>query len=112
MVARYNSKMYRAAVILLLLILAGLQYRLWVADGSWAQVHHLQVMHNQLMKANAKARARNNRVQAQISDLKAGAAATEDRARDEMGMIKPGETFFLTEPGGQTTGSGGIHGAG
>ncbi|MGB7757737.1 MAG: septum formation initiator family protein [Salinisphaera sp.] len=90
--------MYRVAVIALLVVLAGLQYRLWVGDGSLAQVHHLKSMHHKIAEANTQDRVRNDAMQAQIDDLKSGVGATEGRARTEMGMVKPGETFFLTVP--------------
>lgn len=90
--------MYRVAVIALLVVLAGLQYRLWIGDGSLAQVHHLQTMQSTIAQANTRDRGRNDAMQAQIDDLKSGVDATEGRARDEMGMVKPGETFFLTVP--------------
>ncbi|MES1935843.1 septum formation initiator family protein [Salinisphaera hydrothermalis] len=90
--------MYRVAVIALLVIFAGLQYRLWIGDGSLAQVHHLQSMRDKIAKTNKQDRARNDAVQTQINDLKSGIGATEGRARAEMGMVKPGETFFLTVP--------------
>ena len=95
---RYNRFMYRVAVIALVVVLAGLQYRLWIGDGSLAQVHHLQTMHRKIAETNTRDRARNNAMQAQIDDLKSGVGATEGRARAEMGMVKPGETFFLTVP--------------
>lgn len=95
---RYNRSMYRIAVIVLLLIFAGLQYRLWIGDGSLAQVHHLKTMQDKLAKSNAEHRARNDAMAAQIERLKSGDGATEDRARAEMGMIKPHEKFFLTVP--------------
>lgn len=90
--------MYRVAVVALIVMLAGLQYRLWVGDGSLAQVHYLQTLRDRIVHENTQARSRNDTLQAQIKDLKSGMGATEDRARDEMGMIKPGETFFLTVP--------------
>ena len=104
--------MYRVVVIVLLMIFAGLQYRLWVGQGSLAQVHHLQTLRDQLQQSNAKAQARNDAMQAQIRDLKAGMSATEDRARSEMGMIKPGETFFMTVPDSSAASSARSRGAG
>ncbi|AWN17057.1 Cell division protein DivIC (FtsB), stabilizes FtsL against RasP cleavage [Salinisphaera sp. LB1] len=95
---RYNRAMYRVAVIALVVVLAGLQYRLWIGDGSLAQVHHLQTMHQKIVRENKNDRERNNAMQARINDLKSGVGATEGRARVEMGMVKPGETFFLTVP--------------
>jgi cell division protein FtsB len=88
--------MYRAAVIILILIFAGLQYRLWIGDGSWAQVHRVTQMRDALHAANVKRQARNEALADEIADLKSGKAATAGRARADLGMIKPDETFFLT----------------
>lgn len=88
--------MYRALIIVLLLMLAGLQYRLWIADGSWAEAHRLNVTKTELSTAIAQASTRNEALQAEIDDLKAGKNAMEGRARSDIGMVKEGETFYLT----------------
>ena len=52
-----------------------------------------------------KLKARNAALQAEVDDLKSGVAAVEGRARSELGMILPGETFYLTtNPGLQAEG--------
>lgn len=94
--ARYNRRMYRIVVIALVVVLAGLQYRLWIADGGWAEVHRLGEMKEQLHEANEQRLVRNNALQAEVDDLKSGESATEGRARSDMGMIKRDEQFFLT----------------
>tara|TARA_B100001939_G_scaffold182290_1_gene157047 strand:- start:217 stop:528 length:312 start_codon:yes stop_codon:yes gene_type:complete len=88
--------MYRIVVIALVVVLAGLQYRLWIADGGWAEVHRLGEMKEQLHEANEQRLVRNNALQAEVDDLKSGESATEGRARSDMGMIKRDEQFFLT----------------
>jgi len=93
---RYNRRMYRAVLIVLLLVLAGLQYRLWIADGGWAEVHRLSEMKQELNAANERNEIRNDALQAEVDDLKSGESATEGRARSDMGMIKRDEEFFLT----------------
>ncbi len=93
---RYNRRMYRALVIALIVMLAGLQYRLWIADGGWAEVHRLNVAKAELDAANTKADARNESLQAEIVDLRAGERAMEGRARADIGMVEQGETFYLT----------------
>lgn len=94
--ARYNPSMYKLVILALLLVFAGLQYRLWIGDGSLAQVHRVTKMQKSLAAENARDGSRNDAMQAEVNDLKSGALATEGRARSEMGMIKPDETFFLT----------------
>lgn len=93
---RYNPLMVKIVIVALLVVFVGLQYRLWIGDGSLAQVHRVTKMHKTLADQNAKDQARNDAMQAEVNDLKSGALATEGRARAEMGMIKPDETFFLT----------------
>jgi len=88
--------MYRMVVIALVVVLAGLQYRLWVADGGWAEVHRLAEVKQELAAANEKRLARNDALQAEVDDLKSGESATEGRARADMGMIRNDEQFFLT----------------
>lgn len=87
--------MPRVVIILLCVLLAGLQWRLWIADGGVAHTHRL----NQQVKAqraeNEKLRVRNAALDAEVADLNSGVAAVEARARSTMGMIKQGETFYL-----------------
>jgi cell division protein FtsB len=79
----------------LTLLFAGLQYRLWIADGGLAHTHRLkaevQVQHDD----NAQRVTRNAELDAEIGDLKSGFAAIESRARMTLGMVRDGETFYL-----------------
>ena len=78
-----------------MVMLAGLQYRLWIADGGIAHTHRLA---NELAAQRddvERLRARNAAMDAEIKDLKSGLAAIEGRARSSLGMIKQGETFYL-----------------
>ena len=93
--SRYNPSMYRIAVIALV-VFVGLQYRLWVADGGWSEVHRLSQERAELEEHNAQASNRNAALQAEIDDLKSGEQATEGRARSDIGMIRKDESFFLT----------------
>ncbi|MGQ0586808.1 MAG: septum formation initiator family protein [Gammaproteobacteria bacterium] len=74
---------------------AGLQYRLWVADGGLAHTHRLANDARALGEQNARLAARNAALDAEIADLKSGVAAIESRARITLGMVRDGETFFL-----------------
>lgn len=94
--------MYRIAVIALVVVFIGLQYRLWIADGGWSEVHRLSQQRADLHQRNAQASNRNEALQAEIDDLKSGEQATEGRARADIGMIRKDESFFLTvAPPGQ-----------
>ncbi len=76
-------------------MLAGLQYRLWIADGGVAHAHRLKIEARTQRDNNQQLRTRNAAMDAEISDLKSGVAAIEARARETLGMIKPDETFYL-----------------
>ncbi|MES1944187.1 septum formation initiator [Salinisphaera sp. PC39] len=87
--------MYRFSVIALVLVFGGLQYRLWIADGGYAEIHRLQQDIDAVTAENAERRTRNEALEAEIADLKSGEAAMEGRARSDLGMIRDGEDFFL-----------------
>lgn len=80
------------AVIILLII--HLQYRLWLGDGSIAQIAVYQQRLDDLKKEVEEKRQRNEALYAEVEDLRKGQEALEERARDELGMIREGETFF------------------
>jgi cell division protein FtsB len=78
----------------LIVILLALQYKLWIADDGYRNVRHLQQEIAAQKVENEKLRERNQALQAEVEDLKSGLAAIEELARNELGMIKEGETFF------------------
>lgn len=80
----------------LLLMALFLQYRAWMGEGGYADKLRLQAQVSAQAAEVEKLRARNAALQAEVDDLKSGVAAVEGRARSELGMILPGETFFLT----------------
>ncbi|MET0067847.1 MAG: cell division protein FtsB [Candidatus Thiodiazotropha sp.] len=88
----------RFVIALLLLLLVFLQYRLWVGEGSLAEVNNLKVEIEALQQELVGLRKRNRALQAEVEDLRSGQAATEERARSELGMIKEGETFYQVVP--------------
>ena len=81
------------AVILGLLFLV-LQYDLWIGEGSLATVWRLQQEITAQEKENKIISERNEALIAEVNDLKKGDAAIEERARNELGMIKKGETYI------------------
>lgn len=81
------------AILVLLLIV--LQYRLWVGDGSFADVRRLNRDVKEQRTNNVKLKERNQALEAEVKDLKQGLEAVEERARSELGMIKKkNETFY------------------
>ncbi len=85
----------RWILILLLLFLAGLQYRLWIGQGSWEQIVTLERDIEQRKLINERLRGRNKVLEHEVRDLKNGMDSVEERARSELGLIKKGETFYL-----------------
>ena len=85
----------RAAIIVLLLALAGLQWRLWVADGGIAHTHRLKAQVDIQRADNERLKARNAAQDAEVLDLNSGTAAIEARARATLGMIRQNESFYL-----------------
>ena len=89
----------RAWIILLLGLLLIFQFRLWVGDGSLAEVWQLKQQINAQKAANEKQQESNQALHAEVLDLKQGKAAIEERAREELGMIRDDETFYqIIEP--------------
>ena len=80
--------------LVLILLLAGLQYRLWVGDGSLAEIAELK---RQIAAQQGESRhllERNRILEAEVLELKKGMETVEERARHELGMVKEGETLY------------------
>lgn len=84
----------RILAMLLLLLLAWLQYRLWFGEGGASATAALQNKVDRQGDENRGLRQRNDQLAAEVENLKSGEAAAEERARSELGMIKPGEIFY------------------
>jgi cell division protein FtsB len=78
----------------LAVLLVFLQYRLWVGDGSLAEVWSLKQDVVAQSAENETLTERNLRLEAEVVDLKQGADVIEDRARRDLGFIRRNETFF------------------
>ncbi|MGZ8923738.1 MAG: septum formation initiator family protein [Methylosarcina sp.] len=83
---------YFVAIIILLIV--HLQYRIWLGDGSIAEIRAYQQRLDDLKKVAEEKRQRNQALYAEVLDLRKGQEAVEERARNELGMIKQDETFF------------------
>ncbi len=82
-------------IAVLILLLVGLQYRLWISEGSLAHRAALQQQIEQQRAENKPLSERNAVLVIEVEELKSGLSAIEERAREQMGMIKKGETFFM-----------------
>jgi cell division protein FtsB len=80
--------------VVLLLLLAYLQFRLWFGDGSLPEVWQLHQEVELLREDNVRLRERNDALDAEVRDLQQGSDAIEERAREDLGMIREGETFY------------------
>lgn len=77
----------------LLVLIALLQYPLWIGKGGWLRVWDVDNQLQLQKEANQKLEMRNNGLDAEVRDLKQGFDAIEERARFELGMIKQNEVF-------------------
>jgi cell division protein FtsB len=85
----------RILLVILLILLLGLQYRLWVGQGSLANAEQLEDRISIQEAENAELEARNEVLYAEIDELNNGTEAVEEHARTELGMVREGETFYL-----------------
>ena len=84
--------------LLLLAILVWLQYSLWFGKNG---IHDYTRVNDDVaaqQATNAKLKARNDQLFAEIDDLNGGQEALEERARNELSMTRPGETFYRLVP--------------
>ncbi len=78
----------------LLLLLLLLQYRLWFAEGSLAELHRLEAQVHKQQELNESLRQRNRQLEQEVLELQSGMETVEERARQDLGMIREGETYF------------------
>ena len=81
------------SIMVLLIVL--LQARLWVGEGSFAQVWSLEQAIAEQRSENADLAGRNERLFAEVQNLRGQQGAVEERARMNLGLIREDETFFL-----------------
>jgi cell division protein FtsB len=86
--------MIRWVALILIILLIALQLKLWVGEGGMRDLHALRARIETQDAENAKLKQRNQALSAEVQDLKHGQQAIEARARSELGLIKPGETFY------------------
>jgi len=84
----------RWTVLVLFVLIVALQLRLWTGTAGMPGVQRLEVRIARQRAENEALRKRNDALAADVADLKSGREAIEDRARQELGMTKPGEVFY------------------
>jgi cell division protein FtsB len=85
----------RRLLFLLLAILGMLQVRLWSGAGSWEQIASLRRDIAIQKDTNSELQLRNERLYGEVRSLKHDLDSIEERARNDMGLIKSDETFYL-----------------
>jgi cell division protein FtsB len=88
----------RWLALIFVVLIAALQYPMWLGKGGWLQVRELDRQVAAQHAANAKLKERNDALDAEVRDLKTGTEAIEERARSELGMVKHDEVFFQIQP--------------
>ena len=82
---------------ILLVLLAVLQYRLWIAEGSVAEQQRLKQQVQQFIDENEQLRERNAVLEREVLELQTGNAGVEQRAREQLNLVREGETYYQME---------------
>nr|WP_290702974.1 cell division protein FtsB [Amphritea sp.] len=94
----FRWNLFHWIILLLLICLIGLQYRLWFGEANLGEVQALQQEIERQRAENDLLVNRNHQLDAEVKDLKQGLEALEERARNQLGMVKEGESFFQLVP--------------
>lgn len=86
----------RWPLVILVLLVAALQYPLWLGKGGWLRVWEVDRQLQEQREKNRELEQRNAGLEAEVRDLKSGNEAIEERARFELGLTKSGEVFVHT----------------
>ena len=88
----------RIVSVVLLALMAVLHAQLWLGRGSVSRVHAMQHEIDAQKAANDQARQANERLMSEVHDLKEGLDMVEEKARGELGMVKPNEVYVQFTP--------------
>lgn len=83
----------RIVPAILLALLGLFQAQLWVGRGNIPTVRDMQQRLDEQLAKNMQAQARNDELAAEVKDLQEGLQIVEEKARSELGMVKPNEIF-------------------
>ncbi|MBU3645142.1 MAG: cell division protein FtsB [Candidatus Methylopumilus sp.] len=86
----------KSLTLIFVVLIALLQYPLWLGKGSWLKVWELSHQIDEQKGFNDKLKLRNQQLDEEVRDLKQGVTAIEERARVELGMVKQDEVFYQT----------------
>ena len=85
----------RWLLIILVVLFIGLQTRLWFGEGSFAHKSELDQQLQVQRQKNQQLQLRNQRIAEEVKSLKNNLGSIEEKAREDLGMIKQGETFYF-----------------
>lgn len=88
----------RIVLGIMVILLLALQYKVWFGDAGYLEAAELRRQVESQRDRAEKLAQRNRRLTAEVLALKDGYAAVEARARNDLGMIRRGETFYLVTP--------------
>lgn len=88
----------RIVPVVLIVLLVVVQAQLWAGRGSLLNVAALQRKLDAQVAANVKAKLANDQLASEVEDLRAGLGMVEEKARMELGMVKPNEIFVQLTP--------------
>ncbi len=89
----------RVLGVILVALLALIQYPLWLGKGGWLRAWEMDRQVESQKAKNRQLGIRNAALAAEVKDLQQGTEAIEERARHEMGMLRPDEIFYQYLPG-------------
>jgi cell division protein FtsB len=88
----------RLVTLVLVALLSLVHYELWWSKGGVQNVRTLRAQLDTQLQSNAQARQTNERMASEVADLRDGLEMVEERARSELGMIKPDEILVQLNP--------------
>jgi cell division protein FtsB len=88
----------RVVTLILFVVLVMLQFKLWLGEGGFREVARLEARVGDQHQQNEILLQRNAELQAEVEDLRERLDAVEERARNELGLIKPDEQFYQVVP--------------
>lgn len=90
-----NTALLKLVLVALAIIFLMLQYRLWFANGNIRDTRELQLKVEQQALKNEQQQSENSQLRSEIHALKNDPREIEARAREELGLVKPEETYFM-----------------
>lgn len=84
----------RLLLAVLVLVVLVLQYRLWFAEGSLAEKRRLELQVEDQTGINRELRERNAVLEREVLELQTGNEGLEQRAREQLGLVREGEVFY------------------